>query len=197
MIQLIFASHNENKTTEIRAMLPSDVQLISLNELNYFDEIEETESTLEGNSLLKAKTIFEHFQLPCFADDSGLEIDFLYGKPGVFSARYAGEPKNDQENIKKVLDELKDTEERQARFRTVITLVAKNQINAFEGSIQGSITKSQKGTDGFGYDPIFQPEHQTVTFAEMTKSEKNNLSHRTLALQKMISFLTLNKITLQ
>ena len=95
------------------------------------------------------------------------------------------------------MDELKDTEERQARFRTVITLVSKNQINAFEGSIQGSITKSQKGTDGFGYDPIFQPEHQTVTFAEMTKSEKNNLSHRTLALQKMISFLTLNKITLQ
>ena len=194
-MKLIFASHNEHKTTEIRQLLPPDIQLLSLNDLNYHDEIEESAATLEGNALLKATHVFTLFKLPCFADDSGLEVEALDNRPGVYSARYAGEPKNDDRNIAKLLDDLKESTNRSARFRTVITLILPTTSLSFEGIIEGEITHEKKGSNGFGYDPVFQPIESSITFAQMSMEQKNTISHRALALQKMISFLSLNKFS--
>lgn len=192
-MKLIFASHNEHKTTEIRQLLPPEIQLLSLNDLNYHDEIEESAATLEGNALLKATHVFTLFKLPCFADDSGLEVEALDNRPGVYSARYAGEPKNDDRNIVKLLDDLKESTNRSARFRTVITLILPTTSLSFEGIIEGEITHEKKGSNGFGYDPVFQPIESSITFAQMSMEQKNTISHRALALEKMISFLSLNK----
>lgn len=194
-MKLIFASHNEHKTTEIRQLLPPDIQLLSLNDLNYHDEIEESAATLEGNALLKATHVFSLFKLPCFADDSGLEVEALDNRPGVYSARYAGEPKNDERNIVKLLDDLKESTNRSARFRTVITLILPTTSLSFEGIIEGEITHEKKGSNGFGYDPVFQPIESSITFAQMSMEQKNTISHRALALEKMISFLSLNKFS--
>jgi len=194
-MKLIFASHNEHKTTEIRQLLPPEIQLLSLNDLNYHDEIEESAATLEGNALLKATHIFTLFKLPCFADDSGLEVEALDNRPGVYSARYAGEPKNDDRNIAKLLDDLKGSTNRSARFRTVITLILPTTSLSFEGIIEGEITHEKKGSNGFGYDPVFQPNESSITFAQMSMEQKNTISHRALALEKMISFLSLNKFS--
>jgi XTP/dITP diphosphohydrolase len=194
-MKLIFASHNEHKTTEIRQLLPPDIQLLSLNDLNYHDEIEESAATLEGNALLKATHVFTLFKLPCFADDSGLEVEALDNRPGVYSARYAGEPKNDDRNIAKLLDDLKGSANRSARFRTVITLILPTTSLSFEGIIEGEITHEKKGSNGFGYDPVFQPNESSITFAQMSMEQKNTISHRALALEKMISFLSLNKFS--
>ncbi len=194
-MKLIFASHNEHKTTEIRQLLPPDIQLLSLNDLNYHDEIEESAATLEGNALLKATHVFSLFKLPCFADDSGLEVEALDNRPGVYSARYAGEPKNDDRNIAKLLDDLKESTNRSARFRTVITLILPTTSLSFEGIIEGAITHEKKGSNGFGYDPVFQPIESSITFAQMSMEQKNTISHRALALEKMISFLSLNKFS--
>jgi len=194
-MKLIFASHNEHKTTEIRQLLPPDIQLLSLNDLNYHDEIEESAATLEGNALLKATHVFTLFKLPCFADDSGLEVEALDNRPGVYSARYAGEPKNDDRNIAKLLDDLKGSTNRSARFRTVITLILPTTTLSFEGIIEGEITREKKGSNGFGYDPVFQPNESSITFAQMSMEQKNTISHRALALEKMISFLSLNKFS--
>ena len=194
-MKLIFASHNEHKTTEIRQLLPPDIQLLSLNDLNYHDEIEESAATLEGNALLKATHVFTLFKLPCFADDSGLEVEALDNRPGVYSARYAGEPKNDDRNIAKLLDDLKESTNRSARFRTVITLILPTTSLSFEGIIEGAITHEKKGSNGFGYDPVFQPIESSITFAQMSMEQKNTISHRALALEKMISFLSLNKFS--
>jgi XTP/dITP diphosphohydrolase len=194
-MKLIFASHNEHKTTEIRQLLPPDIQLLSLNDLNYHDEIEESATTLEGNALLKATHVFTLFKLPCFADDSGLEVEALDNRPGVYSARYAGEPKNDDRNIAKLLDDLKGLTNRSARFRTVITLILPTTSLSFEGIIEGEITHEKKGSNGFGYDPVFQPIESSITFAQMSMEQKNTISHRALALEKMISFLSLNKFS--
>ena len=194
-MKLIFASHNEHKTTEIRQLLPPDIQLLSLNDLNYHDEIEESAATLEGNALLKATHVFSLFKLPCFADDSGLEVAALDNRPGVYSARYAGEPKNDERNIAKLLDDLKESTNRSARFRTVITLILPTTSLSFEGIIEGEITHEKKGSNGFGYDPVFQPIESSITFAQMSMEQKNTISHRALALEKMISFLSLNKFS--
>ena len=194
-MKLIFASHNEHKTTEIRQLLPPDIQLLSLNDLNYHDEIEESAATLEGNALLKATHVFSLFKLPCFADDSGLEVEALDNRPGVYSARYAGEPKNDERNIAKLLDDLKESTNRSARFRTVITLILPTTSLSFEGIIEGEITHEKKGSNGFGYDPVFQPIESSITFAQMSMEQKNTISHRALALEKMISFLSLNKFS--
>ena len=194
-MKLIFASHNEHKTTEIRQLLPPDIQLLSLNDLNYHDEIEESATTLEGNALLKATHVFTLFKLPCFADDSGLEVEALDNRPGVYSARYAGEPKNDERNIAKLLDDLKESTNRSARFRTVITLILPTTSLSFEGIIEGEITHEKKGSNGFGYDPVFQPIESSITFAQMSMEQKNTISHRALALEKMISFLSLNKFS--
>ena len=194
-MKLIFASHNEHKTTEIRQLLPPEIQLLSLNDLNYHDEIEESAATLEGNALLKATHVFTLFKLPCFADDSGLEVEALDNRPGVYSARYAGEPKNDDRNIAKLLDDLKGSANRSARFRTVITLILPTTSLSFEGIIEGEITHEKKGSNGFGYDPVFQPIESSITFAQMSMEQKNTISHRALALEKMISFLSLNKFS--
>jgi len=194
-MKLIFASHNEHKTTEIRQLLPPDIQLLSLNDLNYHDEIEESAATLEGNALLKATHVFTLFKLPCFADDSGLEVEALDNRPGVYSARYAGEPKNDDRNIAKLLDDLKGSTNRSARFRTVISLILPTTSLSFEGIIEGEITHEKKGSNGFGYDPVFQPIESSITFAQMSMEQKNTISHRALALEKMISFLSLNKFS--
>ena len=194
-MKLIFASHNEHKTTEIRQLLPPEIQLLSLNDLNYHDEIEESAATLEGNALLKATHVFTLFKLPCFADDSGLEVEALDNRPGVYSARYAGEPKNDERNIAKLLDDLKESTNRSARFRTVITLILPTTSLSFEGIIEGEITHEKKGSNGFGYDPVFQPIESSITFAQMSMEQKNTISHRALALEKMISFLSLNKFS--
>ena len=194
-MKLIFASHNEHKTTEIRQLLPPEIQLLSLNDLNYHDEIEESAATLEGNALLKATHVFTLFKLPCFADDSGLEVEALDNRPGVYSARYAGEPKNDDRNIAKLLDDLKESTNRSARFRTVITLILPTTSLSFEGIIEGEITHEKKGSNGFGYDPVFQPTESSITFAQMSMEQKNTISHRALALEKMISFLSLNKFS--
>ena len=194
-MKLIFASHNEHKTTEIRQLLPPEIQLLFLNDLNYHDEIEESAATLEGNALLKARHVFTLFKLPCFADDSGLEVEALDNRPGVYSARYAGEPKNDDRNIAKLLDDLKGTTNRSARFRTVISLILPTTTLSFEGIIEGEITHEKKGSNGFGYDPVFQPNESSITFAQMSMEQKNTISHRALALEKMISFLSLNKFS--
>lgn len=194
-MKLIFASHNEHKTTEIRQLLPPEIQLLSLNDLNYHDEIKESAATLEGNALLKATHVFTLFKLPCFADDSGLEVEALDNRPGVYSARYAGEPKNDERNIAKLLDDLKESTNRSARFRTVITLILPTTSLSFEGIIEGEITHEKKGSNGFGYDPVFQPIESSITFAQMSMEQKNTISHRALALEKMISFLSLNKFS--
>jgi XTP/dITP diphosphohydrolase len=194
-MKLIFASHNEHKTTEIRQLLPPDIQLLSLNDLNYHDEIEESAATLEGNAMLKATHVFTLFKLPCFADDSGLEVEALDNRPGVYSARYAGEPKNDDRNIAKLLDDLTGSANRSARFRTVITLILPTTSLSFEGIIEGEITHEKKGSNGFGYDPVFQPIESSITFAQMSMEQKNTISHRALALEKMISFLSLNKFS--
>ena len=194
-MKLIFASHNEHKTTEIRQLLPPEIQLLSLNDLNYHDEIEESAATLEGNALLKATHVFSLFKLPCFADDSGLEVEALDNRPGVYSARFAGEPKNDDRNIAKLLDDLKESTNRSARFRTVITLILPTTSLSFEGIIEGEITHEKKGSNGFGYDPVFQPIESSITFAQMSMEQKNTISHRALALEKMISFLSLNKFS--
>jgi XTP/dITP diphosphohydrolase len=194
-MKLIFASHNENKTAEIRQLLPAGIELLSLNDLNFHEEIIETSDTLEGNSVLKASYIYSIFKLPCFADDSGLEVDFLQNRPGVYSARYAGEPKNDDNNMNKLLDDLKGIQHRKAQFRTVITLMLESATFSFEGIIKGEITEQKIGENGFGYDPIFRPIDEVKTFAQMTMKEKNSRSHRALALEKMISFLSLGKFS--
>ncbi|MCF8330475.1 MAG: RdgB/HAM1 family non-canonical purine NTP pyrophosphatase [Crocinitomicaceae bacterium] len=194
-MKLIFASHNENKTAEIRQLLPAGIELLSLNDLNFQEEILETSDTLEGNSALKAAYIYSIFKLPCFADDSGLEVDFLQNRPGVYSARYAGEPKNDDNNMNKLLDDLKGIKHRKAQFRTVITLMLESATHSFEGIITGEITEQKIGKNGFGYDPIFRPIDEVKTFAQMTMKEKNARSHRALALEKMISFLSLGKFS--
>ena len=194
-MKLIFASHNENKTAEIRQLLPVGIELLSLNDLNFQEEISETSDTLEGNSALKAAYIYSIFKLPCFADDSGLEVDFLQNRPGVYSARYAGEPKNDENNMNKLLDDLKGIQHRNAQFRTVITLMLESATHSFEGIITGEITEQKIGENGFGYDPIFRPIDEVKTFAQMTMKEKNARSHRALALEKMISFLSLGKFS--
>jgi XTP/dITP diphosphohydrolase len=189
-MKLIFATHNSNKAFEIQKLLPKDFQVLTLDDIDFQDEIPENESTIEANSAFKAQFIFNKFNLNCFADDTGLEIEALNGKPGVYSARYAGEERNSDANINLVLEELKGVENRNARFKTVITLIIHGEQYQFEGIVDGTIIKEKRGSNGFGYDPIFIPENETRTFAEMNLSEKNKYSHRARALEKMIAFLT-------
>jgi len=189
-MQLIFATHNDHKVFEIQQLLPSFVSVQSLDMLGFQEEISETALTLHENAYQKAQFIYERFQRPVFSDDSGLEVDELGFRPGVYSARYAGEEKNDDQNMQKVLDELKNTENRTAQFRTVICLIMSGQIHYFEGIIRGHICRELRGKNGFGYDPIFQPEGKLLTFAEMESHEKNKYSHRAQAVVKMSDFLS-------
>jgi len=188
-MKLVFATHNSNKAKEIQSLLPDDFQILTLTKINCLNEIPETAETLEGNSLLKAQFVSDNFNLNCFADDTGLEIEALNGKPGVYSARYAGVDKNAEANMNLVLSELENESNRKAQFRTVITLILNEKTVLFEGIVKGEICTEKRGTDGFGYDPIFIPEGQSKTFAEMTLTEKNQQSHRARAFEKMIEFL--------
>jgi XTP/dITP diphosphohydrolase len=188
-MQLVFATHNLHKLEEVKTLLNSNITVLSLKDINYTDEIEENETTLEGNALIKAKTIFKSIQENCFADDSGLLVDALNGEPGVYSARYAGSQKNDNDNMNKLLDKLKDIENRKAQFKTVLALILNEKEYLFEGIVHGVIAHEKKGTKGFGYDPIFIPEGFSKSFAELTSSEKSMISHRSIALKKLITFL--------
>ena len=189
MQQLVFATHNHHKFEEVKKVFPQHINLLSLTDINFHDEIEETEATIEANALLKAKTIFLKTGLNCFADDSGLCIDALNGAPGVYSARYAGEPRNDEANIDKVLQELQDTANRTAYFKTVMALVINGNYVSFEGIINGIITLERRGSGGFGYDAVFMPDNYKQTFAEIPLAEKTTISHRAIALQEMLLFL--------
>jgi XTP/dITP diphosphohydrolase len=188
-MKLVFASHNQNKVNEIKSLLPKSVEVLSLTDIGFVDEIDETGLTLDENSKLKAKAVLKKTGYFCFADDTGLEIEALNYEPGVFSARYAGNQKNDSDNIDKVLLNLKGITNRNARFRTVITLLIGKDEYSFEGKVEGKIIMEKRGEFGFGYDPIFIPEDESRTFAEMSLEEKNKFSHRARAFQKMIEFL--------
>jgi XTP/dITP diphosphohydrolase len=188
-MELIFATHNQNKVEEISAILPPIIEVKSLNDLNFTDQIPETSNTLRGNALIKVRTIFNKFQKNCFADDTGLEVEILNGAPGVHSARFAGKNKKDEDNIDKLLKELENHHNTNAQFRTIIALIYKHEEFIFEGIIKGKIIKEIKGDNGFGYDPIFQPEHHFLTFAQISTKEKNKISHRAIALRKLIDFL--------
>lgn len=187
--KLVFATNNLNKLKEARAILQDKVEVVSLADINCHDDIPETAQTLEGNALIKAKYVFDHFHLDCFSDDTGLEIDALNGEPGVYSARYAGVDKDSEANMKKVLDKLNGISNRKAHFRTVIALIIDGKEYSFDGIIKGEITTEKNGTSGFGYDPIFRPSQSKYTFAEMPAEEKNHISHRALALQKLNDFI--------
>lgn len=187
--KLVFATHNLNKLKEIKSLLPENFEVVSLADLNCHEDIAETEDTIEGNALLKANYIKDNYGYDCFADDSGLVIDALNGEPGVFSARYAGEPKNDQANINKVLRKLSGHENTKANFKTVIAYVTGKERQLFTGVCHGNIIKTQRGENGFGYDPIFIPETENKTFAEMTMEEKNKFSHRKKAFAKFLDHL--------
>lgn len=183
---LYFASGNPNKVLEVQQLLES-YEVKSLVDLGVSD-IPETGSTLEENSLLKARYVADLFKVDAFADDTGLEVEALDGEPGVFSARYAGTPSDSAQNISKLMGNLQG-KERSARFRTVITLIQKGEIHQFEGIVNGEITLDTYGNEGFGYDPVFRPEGYDRTFAEMDSSEKNSISHRGLAMRKFVEFL--------
>jgi XTP/dITP diphosphohydrolase len=187
-MKIVFATNNSNKLKEVRALLPT-IEILSLKDIKCFDDIEETEVTLEGNAKLKADYITEKFGLDCFADDTGLELEALDNAPGVYSARYAGEPSDSEKNIEKVLSEMKDKENRIAQFRTVVALNLKNDQFLFEGICKGEISKTKNGNKGFGYDPIFIPKGYKKSFAEMSMDEKGEISHRGKAIQELITFL--------
>ncbi|GGC91986.1 non-canonical purine NTP pyrophosphatase [Flavobacterium lutivivi] len=192
-MKLVFASSNSHKINEIKKFLPENIELLGLNDIQCFDEIPETAETIEGNAILKADYIKNNYGLNCFADDSGLEIEALNGQPGVYSARYAGEPKDDNKNIDKVLFELHNQTNRKANFKTVICLNLNDKQYLFTGIVNGSIINEKKGDNGFGYDPIFVANGFDKTFAQMTFEEKNQISHRAKAVMQMIDFLKNNE----
>jgi XTP/dITP diphosphohydrolase len=188
-MKLVFATNNLNKLAEVQEMLPHSIELLSLKDINCFDEIEETALTLKGNATLKANYITQKFGYNCFADDTGLEVNSLEGKPGVYSARFAGEPSNSEKNMQKILSKLENKTNRKAQFRTVICLNIDENQYLFEGICKGEILRRKQGEKGFGYDPIFKPEGYSTSFAEMSSEEKNKISHRGIAIQKLVQFL--------
>jgi XTP/dITP diphosphohydrolase len=188
-MKILIASQNQHKIEEIKAFLDFKVELISMSEMGIEEDIPETGQTLSENSLLKAQYLANKFDLPCLADDSGLEVEALNGAPGVFSARYAGEEKDDQKNMNLLLDNLRDLENKNARFVTVLTFHFKGEFHQFEGEIKGRIISNKRGNQGFGYDPIFIPEGFEKTFGEMSLAEKNTIAHRARALEKFKIFL--------
>ncbi len=191
-MKLIFATHNHHKLQEIKLLLPKSIELVSLSDLNFTDDIAETGNTLPENALLKATYIYKRFGLDCFADDSGLEVEALNGEPGVYSARYAGLQKSDADNNHKLLSELKDKPNRNACFKTVIALYFNGKTHTFDGIINGVILSETQGTKGFGYDSLFKPNGYHKTFAQMETAEKSKISHRGLAVNKLVDFLSAN-----
>jgi XTP/dITP diphosphohydrolase len=188
--KLCFATNNAHKLEEIQAILGNSFELLSLKDIQCNEELPETGNTLEANSLQKAKYLYDHYQVDCFADDTGLEVHALGGEPGVYSARYAGEQRSHADNVNLLLKNLVNKPDRSARFRTVITLIQNGEIHQFEGIVNGKIIEDLRGTEGFGYDPIFIPENYKRTFAEMDILEKGQISHRGRAFQKLVEFLT-------
>jgi len=189
-MKLVFASNNKNKIAEIQQQVGSQFQIVSLEDIGCFVDIPETAETIEGNAILKANYVTENFGLSCFADDTGLEIESLNNEPGVYSARYAGEQKNAEDNMDLVLQKLASKTNRKAQFKTIIALNINNQQYLFEGIVKGEITLEKSGNQGFGYDPVFQPEGFSTTFAQMSMEQKAVVSHRGIAVQKLINFLS-------
>lgn len=211
-MEIVFATANKNKIKEIQALIPSTIKVLSLTDINCLEEIPETQATIEGNASQKAFYVYNNYHVNCFADDTGLEVEALESRPGVLSARYAGESKNADDNMNKILEEMKGFTNRRARFKTVISLVLEGKEVQFEGIINGTMLTEKQGTEGFGYDPIFAPdltlnpspigeglgerwreaEHEVgrkISFAEMDLSEKNKISHRALAVNKLVEYL--------
>lgn len=188
-MQLVFASNNLNKIQEIQLLMPTNIKILSLHDIGCFEEIAETASTIEGNAILKANYVTQKYGLNCFADDSGLEVDFLNGRPGVHSARYAGNQRNDNDNVNKLLLALNNQQNRKANFKTIICLNLNGTQTLFTGLINGTIAIQKAGNQGFGYDPIFTPEGYQITFAEMNKLQKTQISHRGIATKQLINFL--------
>jgi len=187
--QLVFATNNAHKIEEVAAKIGDQFDILSLDAIGFTDDIAETGTTFAANASIKSQAIYQKFKLNCFGDDSGLEITALNGEPGVYSARYAGQHGNHDANIDKVLENLKGKTDRDARFITVISLIWNGEEHFFEGTVEGTIRHERSGAKGFGYDPIFQPDGYNITFAEMTIEEKNGISHRARALEKMVEFL--------
>ncbi|MRT17619.1 non-canonical purine NTP diphosphatase [Vitellibacter sp. q18] len=189
-MKLVFATHNKNKFTEVKAMLPHHIELLSLNDIGCDEDIPETADTIEGNAILKADYVRKKYNLNCFADDTGLEVKALDGAPGVFSARYAGIAGNSKANMDKLLKNLKGKESRSARFKTAIALHLEHEEVMFLGICEGEITEAPRGSSGFGYDPIFQPKGFDKTFAEMTLTQKSEIGHRGKAMRQLIEYLS-------
>ena len=188
-MKLVFATNNQNKIKEVQSLIPSHITLLSLKDIGCFEEVPETQLTIKGNAVQKAEYIKENYGFDCFADDTGLEVETLNGEPGVFSARYAGEQRDANDNMNKLLMELDGKPNRNARFKTVIALHLNNELHTFEGICKGEITSTKKGDSGFGYDPIFMPDGFTQTFAEMELSLKNKIGHRGKAVTNLVDFL--------
>ena len=193
-MKLVFASNNKNKIQEIQALVPNTIQIVSLEEIGCFEDIPETADTIEGNAILKANYVTEKYGYDCFADDTGLEVEALNGAPGVYSARYAGEQKDANDNMDKLLFKLKDKTNRKANFKTVIALNLKGKQNLFSGIIHGKIIEEKIGTNGFGYDPIFVADGYNKTFAELSMEEKSTISHRGIAVKQLIEYFMKNNV---
>lgn len=187
-MKICFATHNENKLREVRSLM-KEIEIVGLRGLGQSVEIPEDGNTLDENAGIKAGFVWDNYQINCFADDTGLEVDALDGAPGVYSARYAGETKDSAANMKLLLENLEGTDNRKARFRTVIYLILNGETKTFEGVVNGTITTSLSGAEGFGYDPVFMPEGYNVTFAEMSMAEKNEISHRGKAIRGLAEYL--------
>lgn len=192
-MKILFATSNLNKAAEVSSMLPEHFEILTLKDIDHTEDIPETSPTIKGNAMQKANFILENYKIECFADDTGLEINALDGEPGVVSARYAGEDRSDDANMALVLEKLNNESDRSAQFRTVIALNIKDMQLVFEGIVKGTILKVGRGENGFGYDPIFEPENCGKSFAEMTIEEKNSYSHRARAFAKMIEYLNLHQ----
>lgn len=188
-MEIVFATNNQNKIKEVQGLIPNHINLLSLKDINCNEDIPETQDTIEGNAIQKANYIKEHYGYDCFADDTGLEVKALNGAPGVYSARYAGEQRSSEDNMAKVLVELQEKNDRSARFKTVIALHLNDKLQTFTGLCEGLITETKSGDKGFGYDPIFKPNNQEKTFAEMDLELKNTIGHRGKAVMKLVKFL--------
>ncbi|UXP33920.1 non-canonical purine NTP diphosphatase [Reichenbachiella agarivorans] len=188
-MKICFATHNENKLREVRQILGDQYEVVGLNDIGCLEEIPEDGLTLDENSKIKADFVANNYHISCFADDTGLEVDALNGEPGVYSARYAGDQKDNQDNIALLLEKMEGKTNRKARFRTVITLILEGAVHQFEGEVKGQIIADLKGSEGFGYDPVFVPEGYEETFAEMDAALKNSISHRGRAVAALVAFL--------
>lgn len=198
-MKIVFATNNAHKLSEIRQILGNDIEILSLADIGCHDDIPETADTLEGNALQKAQYVYDHYHLSCFADDTGLEVDALGGEPGIYSARYAGDGHDSEANMQKLLQKLGENNNRKARFRTVIALIEKEEdekvtepaekTSFFEGIVEGQIIREKRGKEGFGYDPIFQPDGYDETFAQLGLEIKNRISHRARAVEKLAKYL--------